>query len=159
MEQKQIFRQKSLDRVSSPEELNSHIRVVNPGVWLLLCAVGILLVGALVWSLVTTLNTRTVTAAAVCRNGRLSLYVTAEDKDFIKADQALTINGETYLLPKPEFNAEKLFPQDDIAILQILDESKSEYAYVTKFDMDLPNGIYTATIDTDPVDTADLVLN
>ena len=40
-----LFREKSMARVSSPEELNDYIRVTTPGVWL------ILLLGMLVWSI------------------------------------------------------------------------------------------------------------
>ena len=35
----QIFRKKSLDRISSPEQLNDYIRVANPGIWMILAAV------------------------------------------------------------------------------------------------------------------------
>lgn len=40
----QLFRKKSIERVNSPEQLNEHIRVANPGVWLVLAAVIALLV-------------------------------------------------------------------------------------------------------------------
>lgn len=44
-----IFRKKSIDKVTSPEELNDYIRVVSPGVWLVMAAVILLLAGAIVW--------------------------------------------------------------------------------------------------------------
>ena len=44
-----LFRQKSLDRISSPEQLNAYIRVSTPSVWLLLTAIVILLIGVCVW--------------------------------------------------------------------------------------------------------------
>ena len=44
-----IFRQKSIDRVSSPEQLNDYIRVTTPTVWLVLLALVILLLGMLAW--------------------------------------------------------------------------------------------------------------
>ncbi|MCR5791508.1 MAG: hypothetical protein K6G83_16650 [Lachnospiraceae bacterium] len=46
----QIFREKSLERVSSPEELNDYIRVTTPSVWIILAAVVFLLLGLLVWA-------------------------------------------------------------------------------------------------------------
>ena len=46
-----IFREKSMQRVSSPEELNDYIRVTTPSVWLELAALVILLVGMLAWSI------------------------------------------------------------------------------------------------------------
>ena len=51
-----IFRQKSMDRVSSPEQLNDYIRVTTPSVWLVLLAVVVLLVGILAWSIFGTVE-------------------------------------------------------------------------------------------------------
>lgn len=48
-EQNTIFRKKSLDRVSSPEQLNDYIKVATPGMWLILLAIVIFLVGMIVW--------------------------------------------------------------------------------------------------------------
>ncbi|MBQ7678765.1 MAG: hypothetical protein IJT34_02835 [Butyrivibrio sp.] len=50
MERKMIFREKSMERVSSPEQLNDYIRVTTPSVWLILIAVLFLLAGVLVWA-------------------------------------------------------------------------------------------------------------
>ena len=44
-----LFREKSLERIASPEQLNAYIRVSTPSVWLLLAAVVILLAGVCVW--------------------------------------------------------------------------------------------------------------
>ena len=38
-EKKALFRQKSLDRISSPEQLGDYLRVANPSIWALLAAV------------------------------------------------------------------------------------------------------------------------
>ena len=45
-----IFRRKSMERVSSPEQLNDYIRVTSPSVWLVLAALVVLLIGMLAWS-------------------------------------------------------------------------------------------------------------
>ena len=51
-----LFRKKSLDRVSSPEELNDYIRVTTPSVWLILAATVVLLLGILAWSVFGTVE-------------------------------------------------------------------------------------------------------
>lgn len=51
-----LFRDKSIERVSSPEELNDYIRVATPSVWLVLLATTILLVGMLAWSVLGTVS-------------------------------------------------------------------------------------------------------
>ena len=49
-----IFREKSLERMSSPEQLDDYIRVTTPSVWMGLLAVVILLAGILAWSMLGT---------------------------------------------------------------------------------------------------------
>lgn len=52
----ELFRKKSIDRVSSPEQLNDYIRVTAPPVWAVLLALLILLAGMLVWSITGTVT-------------------------------------------------------------------------------------------------------
>lgn len=46
-----VFRQKSIEKISSPEQMNDYIRVSNPSVWIILAAVIVLLAGVFVWGL------------------------------------------------------------------------------------------------------------
>ena len=55
-EKSSIFRQKSLDRISSPEQLNDYLRVTSPTVWVVLAAVILLLAGVIVWGSTATLE-------------------------------------------------------------------------------------------------------
>ena len=49
MEGSELFRKKSIERVSTPEKLNDYIRVTTPSVWVVLIATVILMVGILAW--------------------------------------------------------------------------------------------------------------
>ena len=53
----QLFSKKSLDKVSSPEQLNDYIRVANPSLWLVLGAVIVLLIGVCVWGVLGRMDT------------------------------------------------------------------------------------------------------
>ena len=64
-----IFRQRSLERISSPEQLTDYLKVTNIGVWVILAAVIILLAGLLVWSMVGNLETIT-DGVAVVKDGQ-----------------------------------------------------------------------------------------
>ena len=44
-----IFREKSLERVSQPDDLNDYIRVASPSVWIVLIAIILLLIGIFAW--------------------------------------------------------------------------------------------------------------
>ena len=45
-----LFRKKSMDHITSPEQLNDCLRVTTPTVWVVLAAIIILLAGMLVWA-------------------------------------------------------------------------------------------------------------
>ncbi len=57
--EKSVFRKKSIDRVSSPEQLNDYIRVSSPSIWVLLAAIIVLLIGVIVWSVFGTVPAKT----------------------------------------------------------------------------------------------------
>lgn len=70
-----LFRQSSVDRISSPEELNDFLRVVRPSVWLALAAIIILLAAFVVFGLYGTLPS-TVSAKGIAQGGEVVCYVT-----------------------------------------------------------------------------------
>lgn len=89
----QLFRKKSVERVSSPEQLNEYIRVSNPGIWTVLAAIVILLVGALVWGFVGHLDT-TLSAVAVAEDGGVTVYV--KESDIGSVEKGMTVRiGDT----------------------------------------------------------------
>ena len=52
----QVFRAKAVDRLSSPEQINDYLHVTKPSVWIALIVVVVLLVGALLWSFMVSIN-------------------------------------------------------------------------------------------------------
>ncbi len=67
-----IFREKSLKRISSPEELGDYLRVTSPSVWLVLVAVILLLAGVLVWSATSSIDS-IVTGTAQVEDGTMRI--------------------------------------------------------------------------------------
>lgn len=57
MDQNKLFRKKSIDRLTSPEELNDYLRVTNPSTWIVLLSVILLLAGIIIWSCFTVIQT------------------------------------------------------------------------------------------------------
>ena len=46
-----LFRKKSIERISSPEEIDEYMRVTTPSMWLVLGAVALLLLAIFIWSI------------------------------------------------------------------------------------------------------------
>ena len=55
--QSRLFRSKTVERISSPEQLQDYMRVTNPGIWMVLAAVIVLLAGLLVASALVKVET------------------------------------------------------------------------------------------------------
>ena len=72
----QIFREKSLEQISSPEQMNDYLQVTNPAVWLVLVAVILLLAGMLIWSSIASIDSFASGTAQV-ENG--SMVITFDD--------------------------------------------------------------------------------
>lgn len=85
----EIFRKKSLNRIKSPEDLNDYVRVANPGVWMVLAAVVILLVGVCIWGTFGRIETK-VPAHLVAENG--AVVCTVENADKIEAGMTVEVN-------------------------------------------------------------------
>ena len=68
-----LFRKKSMDRISSPEELGAYLRVTNPAVWMILTAVILLLVGFLVWGSIASIDSFA-TGKAVVNDGSMVIH-------------------------------------------------------------------------------------
>ena len=52
-----IFREKSIEKISSPDQMDDYIKVMTPSVWIGLIALVVLLVGILVWCTFGTMET------------------------------------------------------------------------------------------------------
>ena len=73
----QIFRKESIERISSPEQLNDYLRATKPGAWIMLSVV-ILLIGAFIaWASTGQLET-TVSGKAVVASGNACISAMSE---------------------------------------------------------------------------------
>ena len=93
IQKNQIFRRKSLDTISSPEQLTSYLRVTTPGIWAVLTAVILLLAGLFAWSAAGNLET-TADAVAVVNDGVAAIMVSDSGKDTVRSGMELRIGSE-----------------------------------------------------------------
>lgn len=128
----QLFRKSSIERISSPEQLNDYIRVTNPGVWLVLAAVIALLIGACVWGMFGYLDT-TISAPVEVWGGEARLLL--EDGQQIDPDAPVIIGGRKFSLGPAAGGG----------------------AYSVS--VDLPDGNYQATVVTERVTPLSFVFN
>ena len=67
-----IFRKVSLDRLSSPEQLDQLLQVTRPSGWLALAALGLILAAAVVWAFIGSVATEAIGEGILIRRGGVS---------------------------------------------------------------------------------------
>lgn len=103
----EIFRKKSLDKISSPEQFNQYMCVVNTGVWLVLAAVFLLLSGICIWGFFGELET-TLPAAAAVDGGNMVCYVSSEQAQKIEEGMKVEVSDVEYVVSKKNIRPEKV---------------------------------------------------
>ena len=86
-----IFRKKSLDYISSPEQLTDYIKVSSPSVWIFLSAIFVLLAAAIIWAVFGSLPT-TITVNTYVEGGSAVCYVDSDTTAKIKPGMPIRIN-------------------------------------------------------------------
>lgn len=156
-----LFRKESLDRVSSPEQLNQYIRVANPSVWLILSAVIVLLAAVCAWGITGRLET-TRSVKAVVRNQEAFCFLTEEQYAQVKEGMTIRADGVSGVLP-PLPKAPKSYDslRADIGEYELHAAGVTEggWYYPVKTAMDLPDGTYDAQIVIDSVSPASFLTN
>ena len=153
-----LFRKKSLERISSPEQLNDYIRVSTPSVWMVLLAVVILLAGVCVWGVFGHMDT-TLPAVAVAQDGIVTAYVREADAGKVSAGAAVSISGAEGTVLSA--GAEPVLV--DGAFTEYMRHvgglQQGEWVYAVTLDVDCADGVHAVQIVIDSVSPMSFVLN
>ena len=135
----EIFRKKSLDKVKSPESLDDYIQVSNPGVWLLLVSVVVLLAGACVWGAFGHIDSTVETSVHV-ENGTAVCRIEEENITSVKESMTVRFEGVE-------------------AVISEIERDGQGYVGVLKTDDAAPDGFYEGEIVTKSIKPLSFVLN
>lgn len=154
-----IFREKSLEKISSPEQMNDYIRVSSPSVWMVLAAVIVLLAGVCVWGVFGHLDTA-VQTGGVCTNGRLTVFVGEEEHDKIRENAVISVDGVEYAVAESTNAPVRVDDQIDPYIVHLAGFTEGDWVYRLCADAPgLADGVYTVSVVTERVRPLDFVLN
>ncbi len=123
-----LFRQSTLDRVSSPDQLNDYIRVTKPGVWLALAAVMLLLSGILVWSIFGTVKTTVRTGVLVTKSGAYA-YVAERDAQRLTPGMTVTLGDLSGVLQSVSSAPVRIGDQEDAYLLYLGGFAAGDFCY------------------------------
>lgn len=153
-----IFRKASLERVSSPEQLNDYIKVTGHSVWLVLTAVVVLLIGVLVWSVCGTLTT-TPEAVAVVAKGSAICYLRPEDATGIAAGMTVHIEDSTGTVTDIAATPIEITTDFDAYALYLGGYQAGGFVIPMAVDIAVPDGVYPAKLILESVSPISFILN
>ena len=136
-----LFRQKSVERITSPEQLQDYMRVTNPGMWMVLLAVIAILAGLLISSALVKLESTVPLKGEVAEN---SIYMKLElnQKDLVQTGMKVRVGEQT---------ATVAFIYED-------QENLGVFAELDDKDATLPDGTYDVEIITETITPISLLL-
>ena len=152
---RQLFREKSMERISSPEKLDHYIRVPDTGTWMILLTVILLLIGTCIWGIFGHLDTK-IETIAVAKDGNVTCYISETDLQNVKDGTSVFIGEKEYQIENVSEIPVELTEEQLLALGK---ESSGGKFYLATVNANLEDGIYKAEFITDSVSPASFVLN
>ena len=94
-----LFRKKTIDKISSPEQLTDYLKVTSPQMWFLLAAIALILVAGLVLGSIESIET-VKNAKAIVSDGQARIV--AVDSSKIETGMPFRIDGQEFLIEEME---------------------------------------------------------
>ncbi len=136
----EIFRKKSLDKIKSPDSLNDYICVSNPGIWLLLVSIIVLLAGACVWGVCGKIES-TVSTIVYAENEIAACYIAEEDISAVQAGMKVKFDGM------------------EAVVSSTAEKDEQWYICLLESEQPIPDGLYDGKIVISTYKPIDFVFN
>lgn len=153
----EIFRKKSIDKVSSPEALNDYVKVATPSVWMILIGIIILLIGVCTWGVLGHLDTKV--NVGVLSDGSESIcYIAEKDINVVKEGHTFNVAGtdcEIIDIESTPIQGKDLSP----LMLHALDITDEDWAYKANIKGNLNEGEYETIIITESISPISFIIN
>lgn len=153
-----IFREKSIQRVSSPEQLNDYIKVSNPAVWLSLLAIILFFVGAFAWGVLGHIETVQQSIARVS-NGATICYATQEQANKLQIGQVVRINDAEGTISEIELKPIKITADFDDYAMHLGGIKEGDWLVPVSVNIVVPDGVYKSEIITESISPIIFLLN
>lgn len=144
-EKSKLFRQQSIDRLSSPDDLNKYIKTTSPALTILILAVLIFLVGTLVWAVFGRIETKSEIGFSVIDNKAIA-YIKEEEVSRITTSSFMFIDDTKFSIAKISANPILADENSDQYLLHTSSISLGEWYYQIEAICPVENGYHKGKI-------------
>lgn len=133
-----VFREKSVERVSSPEQLDAYLKVTSPRVWIVLGAIIVLLIGFICWGVIGKIETTEPTSCYI-EDDKLYCYTIEETFEKVDIGTILKLddNDEEYEINKINYLGQ--VTDENVNIAHTVNVKLKDHVYELVADCHLPN--------------------
>ena len=150
-----LFREKSIERIESPEKLNDYLKVTSPGVWLVLITIIVLLAGVCIWGVLGRIEA-TSPAAVVSENGESTCLVPEEALSGVIENRTVKVDGKEYELSPSVLEPEVITETTDVYVMLAGKLSPGDIVYPIEIAESLDEGVYSGTVVKETLSPASL---
>lgn len=145
-----LFRKSSMDQLKSPEQLNAYIRVANPGIWLVIAAIILMLLGVVAWGIFGTMES-SVASGALAEDGEVICYISESDAAKVGVGMQAKI-GENSGTVESISSLPVQIEGKPSSLYYLCGFSEGDFCYTVKVDVEgLGDGVYPVEITTESV--------
>ncbi|MBR2259379.1 MAG: hypothetical protein IJ899_19015 [Blautia sp.] len=149
------FREKSIERIENPEQLNDYLKVTSPGVWLVLATVIVLLIGVCIWGVFGRIQA-TVPAAVISQNGESVCLVPVTALEGVIHHRSVSVDGKEIVMSPSSLRAEVISEDTDVYVMLAGKLSVGDIVYPVALAETLDDGVYSGTLVTETLSPASL---
>ena len=147
-----------MDRVSSPEQLQDYVRVANPGLWMVISAIVILLAGVVVWGFIGKIDT-TMSTAIVTDNGKAVIYIGESNVEKIEVGMTVRSGENEYKITDIAKEAIKVDSSLTDYAIHASGVTVGEWVYAVSIDGEHSDGVQKADIVIESISPISFILN
>ena len=155
---KHLFKKSSMDKVSSPEQLQDYVKVANPGLWMVISAIVILLAGVIAWGFIGKIAT-TMSTAIVTDDGKSVIYVGESDVEKIDVGMTVRSEGREYTITDIAKEPIKVDGSLTDYAIHASGLTAGEWVYVVSIDGEHSDGVQKADIVIESISPISFILN
>ncbi len=150
MSNETVFREKAIERMSSPDQLNDYVRLSDPGVWFVLAAITVILTGACIFGAFGHIDS-TVPGVGITKEGRMVCLVKKEYGDRFTADMTAKIDGVKYAAVLRDDKPKTVWDTTDPYALYVGEMQPGEWVYELDVDGTFSDGTYEVSLVTEQI--------
>ena len=150
-----LFREKSIERIESPEKLNDYLKVTSPGVWLVLGTIIIILAGVCIWGVFGSIEA-TSPAAIVAKDGESVCLVPEAAIAGVVKTRTAKMDGKNLTLEPSVLEPQVISETTDVYVRLAGNYSVGDIVYPVTVTDSLEEGVYSGTVVRETLSPASL---